>query len=323
MDKFELTCIGNAILDIVTEVNDDFLDYFQLTKGSMQIIDNIKFEKIFKKINKFQLVSGGSAANTSVGFSSLGGKAAFIGKIGNDEYGNHFKKGILKENVYFNYEPDKIEDNITSKSIILITPDAERTMCTFLGTSAILNYNDIDLNILKKSKIVYLEGYLYDNNITKKTILDICKFCNKNKILICLSLSDSFCVNRHKEDFYNMIRNHVDVIFGNEYEIKSLFGEILDVSINNLQKLVSEGAITLGSKGSKVFDKKETILVESNKKVSVKDTTGAGDLFAAGYLFGMSKQFSLLQRGKLASKTAEEIISHFGARPMIKLSKLI
>ncbi len=323
MNNFDLICVGNAIVDIVVNVEDSFLIKFDLIKGSMKLVSNQEFSDILMEIKDYQIVSGGSAANTAVGFSSFGGKSAFIGKVGNDKFGNDFKNNIKKENVFFNQKLNSSSIKPTSKSIILVSKDAERTMCTYLGASTNLSFYDIDLNIFKKSKIVYFEGYLFDMEESKKTITKICEISKSNNILRCLSLSDSFCIERHRKDFLKLIQNHIDIIFANEAELKALFNMNFKESIFALRKIVEEGAVTLGSKGSIVFNKEKEIEINPVLKKKVVDTTGAGDLYASGYLFGKSKKFNLPDCGNLGAVSASEIISYKGARPNKKLKTLL
>jgi len=323
MNNFDLICVGNAIVDVVTNIEDSFLKKFNLVKGSMKLISNQQFIGILKEIKDFQIISGGSAANTAVGFSSFGGKSAFIGKVGKDKFGDNFKDNIKKENVFFNQMFNSNLIKPTSKSIILVTKDAERTMCTYLGASTNLYFSDIDQYIFNKSKIVYFEGYLFDMEESKKTITKICEISKANNILTCLSLSDSFCIERHRKDFLKLIENHIDIIFANENEIEALFNMNFKECIFALKNRVKEGAITLGSKGSIVFNKEIEIEINPISEKKVVDTTGAGDLYASGYLFGLSKNFSLFERGKLGALSASEIISYNGARPNIKLSTLL
>ena len=323
MNNFDLICVGNAIVDIVANIEDGLLTKFDLNKGSMKLVSNEQFNDILTEIKDYQIISGGSSANTAVGFSSFGGKTAFIGKVGKDKFGDDFKKNMKKENVFFNQNLNFNLIEPTSKSIILVSKDAERTMCTYLGASTNLFFSDIDLNIFYKSKIIYFEGYLFDMEQSKKTITKICEIAKSNNILRCLSLSDSFCIDRHRQDFLKLIRNHIDIIFANEAELKSLFNMNFKESIFALKKIVQEGAITLGSKGSIVFNKNKEIEINPVSRTKVVDTTGAGDFFASGYLFGISKNLPLIDRGNLGSVSASEIISCKGARPNIKLKTLL
>lgn len=319
----DLICVGNAIIDIVSTIDDKLLNEFELVKGSMKIVSHEDFNLIFEKLKKYKVISGGSAANTAVGFSSLGGISHFLGQIGNDEFGKLFQKDINSQGVKFKANISKKDKLPSSKSMVLVSKDAERTMCTFLGASTSLGHNLIDQTIFDKNKILYLEGYLFDKAETKNKIKEICNISKINNMKISLSLSDVFCVERHKEDFLNLIENYVDILFANENELETLFSEDLKKNIFNLKKIVKIAAITMGESGSIIFDDNDTLKIESVKSSSVLDTTGAGDIYAAGFLFGISRNFSLRDCGILGSKCASSIISHYGARPKIKLKGLI
>ena len=208
----------------------------------------------------------------------------------------------------------------TSKSIVLISEDADRTMCTFLGASNNLLLSEIDGSIFDRSKMIYIEGYLYDTNISKKTIVEICERTKSKNVLVCLSLSDIFCIERHRDDFLLLLKNHIDIVFCNEIELKSLFNLNFDQSFNALRHIVKQGAVTLGPKGSRVFYDNEVLEIPEE---GVIDTTGAGDLFASGYLYGLSTNRSLYDCGMLGALSASEIISHVGAKPIKKLASLL
>lgn len=318
-----LLCVGNAIIDIVSTIDDNFLNEFNLVKGSMKILSNEEFNLILDKLKKYNVISGGSAANTAVGFSSLGGKSHFIGQIGNDDFGKLFLKDINSQGVKFKSDISMKEKLPTSKSMVLVSNDAERTMCTFLGASTFLGNNLIEQSIFGKNKILYLEGYLFDKAETKKQIKEICVMSKKNKMKISLSLSDVFCVERHREDFLNLIENYVDLLFANENELETLFSLELNKSLLKLKKIVKIAAITRGEKGSIICDNNVTMKIESIKPTGIIDTTGAGDIYASGFLYGISRNFSLRDCGILGSKCASNIISHFGARPKMRLNALL
>ncbi len=321
MNNYELICVGNAIVDVIANVDDDFLLNFNLIKGSMKIVDEDEFIEIFNQLKTFKTISGGSAANTAVGFSSCGGDVLFIGNVSNDEFGKKFKKSISQANVFFKSKLKNYKKDQTSKSIILVTKDAERTMCTYIGASAMLSHSDTKKIIFEGSKILYLEGYLFDKKDTKNSIIEMSKEAKSKGLLVSLSLSDKFCVDRHREDFLNLIKNQIDFVFANEEELKSLYQMNFENSLKLLREIVENGVITLGKKGSLVFSQKEKFTINSISK-KVIDTTGAGDLYAAGFLFGLSKNMSFEECGKLGSICASEIISHLGARPKVELKSL-
>ncbi len=325
MADLDLICVGNAIVDILTEVDDDFLKLYHLDKGSMSIMSNKQFNNLFSKIKNYTIKSGGSAANTAVGFSSFGGKSSFIGRVGNDNFGNEFKNDLQNSNVEFLNNSILRSNASTSKSLIFVSKDGERTMCTNLDASNYMLFQNFDFSIFKKNSLLYIEGYLFDLDETKNTLIEICKYGKENGLIISLSLSDSFCVNRHREDFISLIENYIDILFANESELNALCACEYDLvrSQDFLKEIVEKSVITFGSNGSKIFTNEGIINIPSVKTTRVTDTTGAGDIYASGFLFGISKNFSLNDCGFLASKAASQIIQHFGARPKYDLFKLI
>ena len=314
-----LICVGNAIIDILVKADDSFLKFNNLNKGSMSLVNNEDFNKIFLNLSDFKIKSGGSAANTAVGYSSFGGKASFFGSVANDDFGLSFKQDLNDLGIQFISCKDSFLNNKTSKSLILISPDGERTMCTFLDASVSLSLKNFDQSIFKNNNILYLEGYLFDKNETKKSMIDLCKIAQKKGSLICLSLSDSFCVQRHREDFYSLIKNYVNILFGNDQEIKALLNGQQEEKVNSIVEIA---VVTSGSKGANVFKENDKVFIPPMDGLNVLDTTGAGDLFAAGFLFGVSKKLTLLNCGKIATKAASYIIQQYGARPEEKLSNL-
>ena len=320
--EFDVTTIGNAIVDIIAQCDDSFLEEFKIVKSSMDLIDEERSKKLFDKLNTTTIISGGSAANTAVGIASFGSKTAFIGKVKNDDLGNTFKNDIERVGVSFrtslaNHGPR------TASSIILVTPDAERSMNTFLGACVNLDENDVDENQIRKSKIVYLEGYLFDPPKAKQAFIKAANISREKQNLVSMTLSDSFCVERHRSDFISFIKNHVDILFCNEDEIKSLFECDLDSAKSKIKEICEETVITLGAKGATIFKDKVWNSIDSFKPKSVIDTTGAGDLFAAGYLHGRCLELNAEKCGLFGSVAASEIISHIGPRPVENLKKLI
>ena len=321
-DSIDVTTIGNAIVDIIAQCNDKFLEEFKIIKASMDLIDEQRSMTLFNNLEKPKIISGGSAANTAVGIAALGSKAAFIGKVKDDELGNTFKVDIQKVGVSFSTALES-DGPRTASSIILVTPDAERSMNTFLGACVNLDVKDLDENLIKNSKIVYLEGYLFDPPKAKEAFIKAAEIAKNEQNLVSMTLSDSFCVERHRSDFISFIQNHVDILFCNEDEIKSLFECDLEAAKSKVQDMGKETVITLGSKGSTVFKGDSWTSIDAFKPKSITDTTGAGDLFAAGYLHGRSQNLSTEKCGKIGSVSASEIISHVGARPLEDLKKLI
>ena len=320
--KVEICFIGNAIVDILAKMSNETLNKLKIPKGSMQLVDEDASNKILEFIQDTSIISGGSAANTAVGFKSFGGKCSFIGQIGNDKFGNLFSIDLNNSGIFFEFKNFQITEK-TSKSIILITPDAERSMNTFLGASIKFNINSFDEHFIINSSMIYIEGYLFDQPEAKEAIYHCCRLAKSQNKKVALSLSDLFCVDRHRIDFLNLIENYVDIIFANEHEIKSLYKSDLAQSINTIKNNVDFGAITLGSKGAIVFKNKAEYHIDPIFIEELVDTTGAGDLFAAGFLFGFVNKYSIEKCGYLGNKAASEIIKHIGARPKISLKSLL
>ena len=318
----DVTAIGNAIVDVLAQCNDEFLKEHDIIKSSMNLIDEDRSKFLFENIKLPKVISGGSAANTAVGLASLGSTTAFIGKVKNDELGNIFKKDIEDIGVSFETPFTEVGPR-TASSTILITPDAERSMNTFLGACVNLNINDIDENLINKSKIVYLEGYLFDPPKAKEAFIKAAKVAKSKNNLVAITLSDSFCVERHRDDFILFIKDYADILFCNEDEIKSLYECDLKNAKQKVEEMGKETVITLGSKGSTVYRKDEWTNVIASKPKAVIDTTGAGDLFAAGYLHGICLNLNAESCSKIGSIAASEIISQVGPRPFESLKNLI
>ena len=303
--------IGNAIVDVICKVNDSFIEQNNLTKSTMKLLfDEHEFKNLLTNLKVEKTVSGGSVANSIVGISQLGDKVGFIGKISDDEFGKNYEEGLIKENVQFFYSKKK-EVLPTGVCLILITPDSERTMCTFLGTAGKINEKDVNADSIKESEMIFLEGYLWDDGEPKKAFD---KAINNSK-KVAMSLSDQFCVDRHKVSFLDLVKNRVNVTFANEQEITSLieaknFNEVINFS-KQLNKLI---VITRGEKGSIVVNGKEVVENEIQKNLKVVDLTGAGDLFAAGFLHGYINKFSTKGCLEKGTEMASRVIQQFGAR---------
>ena len=303
--------IGNAIVDVICKVDEGFISKNDLTKGTMKLIfEENEFQNLLNNLKIEKTISGGSVANSIVGLSQLKNKVGFIGKVSDDNLGNDYEEGLKKENVKFFYNKKK-EKIPTGTCLILITPDSERTMCTFLGIAGKINENDINIDITKKSEIIFLEGYLWDEGEPKTAFEKAINNSNK----IAMSLSDQFCVERHKKDFLNLVKEKLDLTFANEGEIMSLidtkdFNEVITFAKQIKKHLV----ITRGEKGAISIFKDEIIEIEAKKNLKIKDLTGAGDLFAAGYLHGLINNFSNRDCLEKGNELSSKIIQQIGAR---------
>jgi sugar/nucleoside kinase (ribokinase family) len=303
--------IGNAIIDIICKVDDSFIDQNNLTKSTMKLFFNEnEFKNLMKNLKIEKTVSGGSVANSIVGISQLGDKSGFIGKVSDDEFGAKYEEGLKKENVEYFYSKKK-EELPTGTCLILVTPDSERTMCTFLGTAGKINEDDIDTNAIKKSEIIFLEGYLWDEGEPKKAFDRAINIANK----VAMTLSDQFCVDRHKLHFFDLVKNKLDITFANEQEITSLieaknFSEVINFS-KQLEKLI---VITRGEKGAVAIHGKEVVENGIEQNLKILDLTGAGDLFAAGFLHGYINKLSTKQCLEKGTEMSSKIIQQIGAR---------
>ena len=307
--------IGNAIVDVLAKVDDEFLKENKLIKGSMKLIDKAEFEHLKKNIKIEKIVAGGSVANTMAGIAYLQGNSSFIGKINSDDFGKIYKKSLQDINVNFSYL-EKNENLSTGASIILITPDSERTMCTYLGISSHLSANDINENNFINHEIIILEGYLWDKGISEKMFKHSINIAKENKVKVAMSLSDIFCVTRHKQDFYNLLLNDLDILIGNENEIKELTDKknLLD-SVNQLKQFNKLIIITRSDKGSlAISNNNEVTECQSVKTNKLLDLTGAGDLFAAGFLKEYMDKSDIKKCLSKGSVLASQIIQRIGAR---------
>ena len=302
--------IGNAIVDVICKVEDKFITQNNLTKSTMKLVDEAEFKKLLSTVKIEDTVSGGSVANSIVGLSQLGNQVGFIGKVNDDDLGKKYEEGLKKENVQFFYSKKK-EITPTGTCLILITPDSERTMVTFLGTAGKINENDIDTNAVKNSEILFLEGYLWDEGEPKKAFEKAINNSNK----VAMSLSDLFCVERHKPHFLELVKNKLDITFANEQEFMSLidvkkFDEVINFA-KNIDKLV---IITRGDKGAVAINKDEVVECSAKKNLQIKDLTGAGDLFAGGFLHGLINNKSNKESLELGAEMSSRIIQIIGAR---------
>lgn len=306
--------IGNAIVDVFVKVDDNFLSKNNLTKGSMKLIERDEFENLKRTIKIEKIEAGGSVANTMAGISYLGGNSSFIGKISSDEFGKIYKKSLEKINVNFCYF-EKNESLPTGASIIFITPDTERTMCTYLGISSQLSKEDISENYIKDYEIIFLEGYLWDKGISEDMFKYVINLAQKNNIKIAMSLSDIFCVTRHRDDFFRLLKNDLNILIGNENEINELMqkNNLLD-SINEIKKVNKLIIITRSANGSLAVLNNEIVNCESIKVQRVLDLTGAGDLFASGFFKEYLDKSNIKKCLQTGSQLAAKIIQKIGAR---------
>ena len=319
----DLVSIGNAIVDIIVNVEDEFLETYDLQKGSMNLIDSNGSKKILDQCTIKKKVSGGSAANTAVAVANLGNKVEFIGRIKDDKFGRFFSSDIKASGTIFEMKPVQSPEE-SAHSIILITPDAQRTMCTYLGASVEFEQENINSKSIKKSKYLYLEGYLWDSEKAKLAFQEAARIAKESNTQIILSLSDSFCVERHRESFLELIKNYVDILFCNESELKSLFKKIdLNDCTNDIKSICKLCVVTLGKKGSLIIN--DEIIQEVKPYIfgEIIDTTGAGDIYAGGFIHGLINGFSFNDCGIFGSICAGHIITQIGSRPNIKLEKLI
>ena len=302
--------MGNAIVDVICRVDDNFLTKNKLTKSTMKLVDESEFKKLLSNLKIEETVAGGSVANSIVGLAQLGNNVGFIGKINEDSLGKKYEEGLGKEKVKYFYSKKK-EELSTGTCLILVTPDSERTMCTFLGIAGKINENDVDSSAVKKSEIVFLEGYLWDEGSPKKAFEKAIQNSNK----VAMSLSDQFCVDRHKNHFLDLVKNKLDITFANEQEILSLintknFDEVISFG-KNLGKLI---VITRGEKGSVAINKNDVFECGVQKNLKILDLTGAGDLFAAGFLHGYINNLPLKESLQKGTEMSSKIIQKIGAR---------
>ena len=316
--KFQLTAIGNAIVDILASTTEEFLTE-QASKGmnraSMTLIDENRARELYPLMNKPIEMSGGSAANTMACFSALGGQGAFFGKVSNDRFGKNFANDMVKSNIYFN-TPALDGGPLTAQCLIFVEDNGNRTMNTYLGASVLFSENDVEENIIANSEIIYLEGYLFDKDEAKKAFLKAAEYTHKHNRKLSLTLSDTFCVQRHRDDFLNLIEHHVDILFANHFELLELYQmDNLDDAMEKLRPHCDIAVVTRGEDGSTILTPTETIHINAFPVAKVVDTTGAGDAYAAGFLYGVTHHYSLQACGDLGSRVAAEIIAQMGPRP--------
>ena len=322
MNEHDVVGIGNAIVDIIGRCDDAFLAEHGRAKGSMQLVDAATVTQLYDAMGPGIEISGGSVANTMVGIASFGGNAGFIGKTASDRFGEVFRHDIAAAGVTFRTSAAGGEEP-TGRSLILVTPDGQRTMNTFLGVSPRLDSGEVDAELIRSARIVYLEGYLFDRPEAKAAFRQAAEVAANAGRQVALSLSDPFCVDRHRPEFLELVRKSVDILFANEAEIMSLYETgSFDEAARRAQADTKLAALTRSEKGSVILGEGKSIAIPAAPVAKVVDTTGAGDLYAAGFLFGVATGKDLETAGKLGSLAAAEIISHIGARPQVELADL-
>ncbi len=322
MQDHDVVGIGNAIVDIIGRCDDAFLARHERIKGSMQLVDAATVTRLYDAMGPGIEISGGSVANTMVGVASLGGRAGFIGKTADDQFGQIFRHDIRAAGVTFNTAAASSAEP-TGRSLILVTPDGQRTMNTFLGVSPQLGGGEIDAELIRSARIVYLEGYLFDQPEAKAAFRQAAEIAAKAGRQVALSLSDPFCVDRHRADFRDLVRDSVDILFANEAEILSLYQTaVFEEAAQRVQADTKLAALTRSEMGSVILGGGRSIAIPAAPVAKVVDTTGAGDLYAAGFLYAMAVGGDLETAGRLGSLAAAEIISHIGARPELRLQEL-
>jgi sugar/nucleoside kinase (ribokinase family) len=319
---YDVVAVGNALVDVLAHAGDEFLVAQGLTKSSMRLVDAGEAERLYAALGPSVEASGGSVANTAVGVASFGGRAAYIGKVRDDQLGSIFRHDIRSAGVDFDVPPAPAGPP-TGRSLIVVTPDAERTMNTFLGIAALLSPDDIDRDVIARSKVTFCEGYLWDVEIAKQAIRTAMDAAHDAGRMVALSLSDGFCVDRHRDEFRTLVDERVDILVANESEICSLYETpICEDAIAHVRGRTELAFVTRGPRGSVVISGDEVHVVEAAPAEVIVDKTGAGDMYAAGALFGFTNGYDVVGAARLGSTAASEVIGHFGPRPNVRLADL-
>ena len=315
--------IGNAIVDVLVQADDAFMAEHELSKGSMALVNEQQAERLYGSVGPGLETSGGSAANTLAGIAQLGGRAGFIGRVRNDQLGAIFAHDIRSVGARFE-TPAAVSGPSTARCLILVTPDAQRTMCTYLGASVGLDPADLDLDLVRQAQVLYLEGYLWDSEEAKRAFLAAAEVVRSSGGQVALSLSDAFCVDRHRASFQELVDGHVDVLFANEVEIRSLYEtETFDAAADQVRGRCQVAALTRSEQGSVVLSGDQPLLIPPYRLGDLVDTTGAGDLYAAGFLYGYTRGDSLERCGHLGSLCAGQVVTQLGPRPQASLPDLV
>ena len=324
MDKsYDVVGIGNAIVDVLVQANDDLIDNFELTKGTMALVDEAQAERLYASVGPGLETSGGSAANTLAGVAQLGGRAGFIGRVRNDQLGGIFTHDIRSVGARFD-TPAATEGPSTARCLILVTPDAQRTMCTYLGASVGLDPADLDLEMVAQAKVLYLEGYLWDSDEAKAAFIAAAEVARAHGGEVALSLSDAFCVERHRESFQELVEGHVDILFANEMEITALYkANSFEEAADQVRGRCKLAALTRSEQGSVILNGTGTHSVAPFQLGPLLDTTGAGDLYAAGFLHAYTQGQDVDACGRLGSLCAGQVVTQLGPRPQGSLKQLV
>jgi sugar/nucleoside kinase (ribokinase family) len=336
-DAFDVCAIGNALVDVIADATDDFLRAQKIEKGAMTLVDAERASELYDVIGPAVQMSGGSAGNTVAGIASLGGKPAYMGKVKADQLGSIFRHDMHAMGVHFATPPAPERRHTiepveacrrsgapTGRCLILVTPDAQRSMSTYLGAAVEFGPDDIQPDVIKDSQITYLEGYLFDRPEAKQAFYDAAKIAHENKRQLALTLSDVFCVERHRDAFLDLVKNQVDILFTNQNELLALYQtKDLNAAVEQVRAHCKIAITTRSEKGAIIAAGKETIEIPAEPVVKVVDTTGAGDLFAAGFLFGVTQKRSLKESARIGAICAAEVISHYGPRPRVSLKELV
>jgi sugar/nucleoside kinase (ribokinase family) len=319
---FAVLGIGNALVDVISSVDDDFITAHDFPRGATTMVDLERVEAVYADLPPAQEISGGSCANTVAGLASFGATVAFVGRVRDDQLGKVYTHDLRSLDVHFDVAP-ATTGPATGRCLVMVTPDAQRTQCTYLGASTFIGPDDVDPALVARAAVTYLEGYLWDQPPAKDAIRKAAAAASSANRQVALTLSDPFCVDRHREEFRDLVADEIDVLFANEAEICSLYEvDDFDAALAHVRRHCRVGALTRGAHGSVVIGGEEMHVIDAEPVDPLVDTTGAGDQYAAGFLYGLTHGHDLATCGRLGSMAAAEVISHFGARPAVSLAKL-